>query len=400
LDTIFALFVEAGPLRWVFAGAGFAGAAVGLMAQAALAVRARWALVLGAVAVGTGAAVAVGGGAAVLHGRVTTDAAVAELRRPVERQRARRDGYLAAQPAGRFGLACAALPITLGLAATLFASRRRRGADPEAPPTRPGLALPAGMTLSALLGCGFAVAALHDPVPARNLQADETKRRVLVHLDRFRSAPAAFMLDSLCEDLEEEIVARHDSFDPAQLPALSQAAHLCIEHHVQVAAVKGSLVAVVRDLEAIQRSPLVEHDPDLRLLVERDLGEVRDMARAARAEPSPTLPVVRLETVEVTGGLSHAAVWRVLRRNEEAFLACQEDALRLAPTLKGRVRLRFNVDARGRARDVSGDGPAAGVVACITSAVLVPAYPAASATTASVEVAMNIAAADPDPLMR
>ena len=82
-------------------------------------------------------------------------------------------------------------------------------------------------------------------------------------------------------------------------------------------------------------------------------------------------------------------VARALRNNLGGIRSCYERAVRNAPTLAGRLSLRFTVGESGRARAVSADGLTSEVSACVESAVQRIVFPVPACGAESYEFPIN-----------
>lgn len=97
-------------------------------------------------------------------------------------------------------------------------------------------------------------------------------------------------------------------------------------------------------------------------------------------DPPPADPTCRADA----GGVA-----RALRNNLGGIRSCYERAVRNAPTLSGRLSLRFTVGESGRARAVSADGLTSEVSACVESAVQRIVFPVPACGAESYEFPIN-----------
>jgi hypothetical protein len=408
MATLSNLFASVDAWRWFLVGGG---AAAGLLALLALSLwnerHARAVVRLGVAAVLGGAVVAITGGALLLAGRVHTDARLSVWDRPVDRQRARRDGYLAAQPPARLGLVCAVGPLLLGAAAAYVGERRRARVaaaelDPDAMlPPRVRAGAPVASAGLGLIASGFAVGALLDPVPGTNHVADETTRHMIDRVQDVARAPEE--LEGLlppCRSLDEELVARRDTLEPARVPGLGAAARRCVEAAIQGAGTADSLGTAIDILQRILRAPILELDVGLRGLVEENLAEVRAIAATAALRPADAQPTARITDVSASGGLIGGLAAQTLVLALPQFRACHEEGMRLAPALKGSVRLEVRIGRGGRAFGVStvgSDLTDRAVLACVTRAVMAQTFAEAPEDgRATLRATLVLAAADVD----
>jgi hypothetical protein len=406
MDTLLATFHDAGFTGWILLGAAAAGGLASLAGLGALAFRSRATLALGVVATALGILCAGLGGAGVVKARLATDAELeGDGRRPVERQRLRRDGYLLARAPARLGLLGAVQPLLVGVL-LLFAVARRQAAmdapDPDLPlVSRARFRMPVGAAVLGVLSSGFALAALVDPVPGRNGHADDAARWLLERLEHVRRTDDPEALYVACRAVEEDITTWRDMFDPGRLPTLPAAARQCIEGRVQRAAVLSSLGAVRGELEAVARSPFAEHDPALAALVAANLEEVERISRedSGRVPETPAIPHVHMGRIHVVGDVPEAIVERAVRQNLGRFGACYDKALQNDGTLQGHVDVRFTIGWDGVSAapvNIGSDLRDAGMVACVVRPFYSLSFNAAHPATVLVD--LRFAPPDADPL--
>jgi hypothetical protein len=295
MQTVLATLRDAGGIGWVIVVVGAIGALAALGAALAVALRAKGALGFAVAVTALGVLCAGLGGTGVVRARMATDRAIgesAEDLRPVERQRVRREGYLTARSAAKLGLGGAALPLLAGVAAAFVAARRK--ARIEAPPPdaidgeiafapRPRRGLPVGAALAALASSGFALAALLEPVPGRNLHADQDARHILDQFEDIRYAAESDVVLTACRRLEDDLYGQPASFDRALVPGLPAVARRCVEERIQRAAILSRIGAVEVAIEAISRSSFVQHDAQLGHLVDAAREEIRRIAASLPA---------------------------------------------------------------------------------------------------------------------
>ena len=89
-------------------------------------------------------------------------------------------------------------------------------------------------------------------------------------------------------------------------------------------------------------------------------------------------PVIRQETITVTGKLPMEVVRRVVRQHFATFRTCYEDGLRKNPDLHGRISAKFVIGQEGTvavAQDGGSDLPDSNVVQCVVQAFKTFTYP-------------------------
>ncbi len=304
MQSLLAAVEDAGIFGWAIVGLGGLGGLVSVGAAVAGALRARAVGKLALVARGLGGRGGGLGGGGAVRGRVLTDRSVvedADELRPVERQRVRREGYLEARGAARIGLVCAALPLLAGVVAACAAARRKGGEGGGAGPVvafagRPGRGLQVGTALAAVASAGFALAALLEPVPGRNLFASQASREVLDHLEDIQHATESGIVLHACSRLEHALYEKQGTLDRGLVPGLPEAARRCVEERIQAAAVLSSISGVEEGLQDLAQSPFVKHDRRLARRVDDALEEVRKIAASPppRAESDPpAVPLLR-----------------------------------------------------------------------------------------------------------
>jgi hypothetical protein len=394
VGAILAMVVACREVGWALVAGGVLGMLLAVAAVPLVMRRGGFRLACAAALVG--AVTELAGGFALVKARADTDASVTGWDRPVERQRARRDGYLAARPLARLGLMCAALPVAAGIA-LMFASRRRARAatsmehgidadDAAAMAPRRMLGAPVVASAAALLSCAFAGRALVEPVPGRNLRAEETTRHYLDAIEDVEAAGDDDAVRLRCEAFEAQIAEHHGTLDRSTVPGLAKGVRRCVEERIQSAALLSDLATVKRRLETLSRSPFLDHDADLTELVRSTRAEVDAMTQPPTQTHHPALaPAVRLDGGSIGDTISKGEVLRVARTRYGHLRLCYENALRVAPTLEGRVDLQLLLGPKGNVHGVVDDGSSvanAGLVRCMIHAVTGLAFRATGSTDA------------------
>ena len=297
LATVLAMVLDAGIFGLVIAGLGVLGALAMLATGVAVLRRARATMRLALVTTALGVLAAGVGGAGVLMERAMTDRSISHSDDDLslaERQRLRREGYLTAQVSAQLGLMVAALPLLAGVAAVFVAARRRARAealaiDPEFPlPIRPRRGLSLAVTAGAVASSGFALAALLEPVPWPNAEAEETTRSLLDEIADVQRAPdEGEGVFNACRRIEQAIDRRRATLDRWLLPTLPAVAKRCVEARIQHAAVLPSIGAVQRELDDVAASPFVRRDKELQRVVAAAVEEVRQIAAAPPPRDEP-----------------------------------------------------------------------------------------------------------------
>jgi Ca-activated chloride channel family protein len=84
-------------------------------------------------------------------------------------------------------------------------------------------------------------------------------------------------------------------------------------------------------------------------LKEKGAGREEDKKNG---KPSSGTPQVRLGELVVTGGLAKEKVQEILQKELSSFQLCFQEALKAQPNLKGKMVMKFTIDARGRVTQV------------------------------------------------
>ncbi len=85
--------------------------------------------------------------------------------------------------------------------------------------------------------------------------------------------------------------------------------------------------------------------PKMEGLKEKEAGREEDKKNG---KPSSGPAQVRLGELVVTGGLSQEEVQKILQGELNSFQLCLQEALKAQPNLKGKMIMKFTIDARGR----------------------------------------------------
>jgi TonB family protein len=87
--------------------------------------------------------------------------------------------------------------------------------------------------------------------------------------------------------------------------------------------------------------------------------------------PRKNAPRIREGAIAVNGRLPPEVVQRIVRQNFGRFRLCYEQGLKQAPTLEGKVVVKFKIDATGSVASASNGGstlPDSAVVSCVVRA--------------------------------
>ncbi len=385
MRILWAAIQEAGALGWVMVVLG----EVGVVAAFVAVLLPSWRRRMAVVATVFGAAAAIAGGAGVVRGRAATDQAIAVERdalRPVERLRARREGYVNARRLAEIGLCCGALPLLLGVVAAFAATRRRPAfdaADPEVDLSRflrPRRGLAIGTAFAAVTASGFAAAARLEPVPGYDPIAEHATREIQERVADVEHAADRDCLLDTCVKLETALGEYGTSFDRAGAPGLPKVAHRCVEEAVQRAVLRSPISSVRDALVGMSGSAFVKQDPALDLLVTTARVEVESIAQ----RPRPAIPedTWSYESYRATAGsatvggafvsggdVANAAA--VVAGMTAGFRRCYNKGLQEDPNMHGSMRVAAKLGPNGEVLSVSpaGSGLNGTVMSCVAARV-------------------------------
>jgi hypothetical protein len=101
--------------------------------------------------------------------------------------------------------------------------------------------------------------------------------------------------------------------------------------------------------------------------------------------------VKRVGELQVSGGITAAAVRGVVRDNAQRLRACYEHGLQADPRLAGRVMVSFSIDARGAVEDVESqsDTLPGDVTSCVTTVFSSVTFTAPKAPPAKIVVPVD-----------
>jgi hypothetical protein len=352
-------FHETGWTGWVVLALGVVGMLAGIAALIA-AVRGMWgsaphrdrrsraALRLGTLAVGAGALCALAGAFGVVHGRTTTDRAIA-VERPVQKERHRREGYRRARSAAVVGLAGAVLPLLAGAAAVL-AAPRRRPEDADLPPGVPAprrLLGPVSVTLAGVFCAAIAADALRARLPGRALPVDDPLWDVLDWADVLQTARNLDDARAACRRLGELLDADVGPRAKEAVSGYSAIAAGCVRdrlsHAMALAPAQG-----IEELEALTRSWFVRSEPDLEQAVQQ-----RVLAIPAAAVPERPTPEVTAGEPIVTGKMPREQIERAFARARPRLVQCYMRSDASYDGVQGEVRVGFTIETIGWVTRVS-----------------------------------------------
>jgi outer membrane biosynthesis protein TonB len=147
---------------------------------------------------------------------------------------------------------------------------------------------------------------------------------------------------------------------------------------------------------APQPSPSVVRDDVFTL--HRPTANDAEPAPAAPSPNSSRRPTIRVQPVQVSGGLPAEVIQRIVRQHATQFRECYEAGLATNPRLGGYVGVKFTIDASGNAVNVAEAGSYLAdreVISCVLAAFPGTIFPRPEAGVVQVVVPMSFMPPEP-----